>query len=99
MKKSILVFDTPDSCNECCLSMEHSAQLNSNICRAKEKYSFNPDSSTKPGWCPLKEIPEKEKSEDSMDEYDDGFVAGWNACIDKILDTEEISEGEESQCR
>lgn len=78
--KSILVLDTPENCTECPLELDVDGKYNTNICRGCQKYSFNPDSNNKPGWCPLKELPPKLYSEKPVAVY-----KGWNACIDEIL--------------
>ena len=36
-------------------------------------------------WCPLREAPEKESKSCYPDDYEDGCVDGYNACIDEIL--------------
>ena len=83
MSKSMLVIDTPKCCEECPLEMDVSGKYGANICRGREKYSYNPDSKNKPDWCPLKDVPEKE----DLSETDENYIwsEGWNHCIDEIL--------------
>lgn len=85
MSKSILVIETPKCCEECPLEMDVDGKLGVNICRGREKYSYNPDSKEKPDWCPLKEVPEKEDKSIFYNNYKTGYVNGFNACIDEIL--------------
>ena len=41
----------------------------------------------KPDWCPLRELPERS---DHPEHCDNGkFDAGWNACLDEILERKE----------
>lgn len=44
----------------------------------------------RPEFCPLRELPEKEHNNNGYDEYSDGYDAGWNACLNKILKTDEM---------
>lgn len=39
----------------------------------------------RPNWCPLREIPKKNKENYYPDEYMDGYGDGWNACLDEML--------------
>jgi hypothetical protein len=42
------------------------------------------DVSTKPDWCPLMDLPEKDDGDYPSNTFDAGFVEGWNQCIDEI---------------
>lgn len=79
MNRSILVIDTPESCCSCYL---RGFTLNLQYCRGKLKDIK--DVSTKPDWCPLKLLPEKDTKNHFPDEFEDGYAAGWNGCIDEI---------------
>lgn len=75
MSKSILVIDTPKKCDGCML---HGMIIGKQICLAELKRVKN--ESGKPGWCPLKVLPEK-KDDTGISSYSCGF----NNCIDEIL--------------
>ena len=79
MSKSVLVIDTPENCRSCYL---RGFTLNFQYCRGKLKDIK--DTSIKPDWCPLKLLPEKDTKNHFPDEFEDGYAAGWNGCIDEI---------------
>ena len=73
MPKAILVIDMPDNCGNCLIS---------DCCHNNDgKYDLN----IRQSWCPLKEMPDKEKESDCFDEFEDGYAHGWNSCLDEIL--------------
>lgn len=85
-------MDMPDSCIDCrfCREIDEGIEAcceirddpdDSSLCRIIEDYCQRI-----PSWCPLKEMPEKLKSTNSLDEYEDGFVAGWNNFIEENLE-------------
>ena len=84
MSKAILVIDMPKSCKECQLRFDDDWSRWC-PCPVEENttdiYDYF-ENSTKPDWCPLKELPEKYDIRDSNFEYE----SGYNACIDKILE-------------
>lgn len=77
MSKSVLVIDTPEKCISCIYVgiFHYFCRIN---CRDIK------DVSTKPDWCPLKELPEKSTIENDMTDYQCGMVDGRNQCIDEI---------------
>jgi hypothetical protein len=79
MSKSVLVIDTPESCCSCYL---RGFTLNLQYCRGKLKDIK--DTSVKPDWCPLMNLPEKDNGDYPANTFDAGFVEGWNQCIDEI---------------
>ena len=90
MNKAILVIDMPKNCNECKIRFDDEY---SNWCPYDNpepngvwKYV---EKGTKPDWCPLKPLPEKEVNFGSpyflYDEYGDGYTDGWNGCLNVIL--------------
>ena len=79
MNKSVLVIDTPESCRSCYL---RGFTLNLQYCRGKLKDIK--DTSTKPDWCPLMDLPEKDNGDYPANTFDAGCVEGWNQCIDEI---------------
>ena len=86
--KSILVIDTPNSCEECILFSGYScnAYIKQISCKTK--------SGKKPYWCPLSPIPERK----TLRQYTDNtalnmesmlayqYAQGWNDFRDKILE-------------
>ncbi len=86
MHKSVLVMNTPYRCDDClCVDTYDSSYQ---WCRyAKKKMPFSIHF-TKPDWCPLKPLPEKE--DDYMDDYYEGYTDGWNYCLYKITGDENV---------
>ena len=85
MSKAILVMDMPDSCDKCPLFCNYYSDM---CCSGLNNKTINYPYPEKfrQEWCPLKDIPEKLKSTNSLDEYEDGFVAGWNNFIEENLE-------------
>lgn len=74
MGKSFLIIDTPKNCLECGLK-KYYVEIDTFTCEvglAVGSRWGHINLESKPDWCPLKEIPEK----DSRNEHEDGFVAG-----------------------
>ena len=83
MSKSVLVIDTPKNCRSCYLP---GFMLNLQYCRGKLKDIK--DTSVKPDWCPLMDLPEKDNGDYPANTSDTGFLEGWNQCIDEITGDE-----------
>lgn len=86
MRKSILVIDTPECCNEC--EMCEETDRNHCVCRVSldEIGLFNKtieDDSAKPDWCPLRDLPDKKPCM-AMGKWLN-FNCGYNSCVDEIL--------------
>lgn len=79
MSKSVLVIDTPESCEGCCMFCYtyHGFQ-----CLITGKTIEN--STDRPDWCPLMDLPEKDNGDYPANTFDAGFAEGWNQCIDEI---------------
>lgn len=75
--ESVIVLKTPKTCNECKLSYGlvgwHCILTGKSVNLMK-----------KPKWCPLRDLPEKDTKSYFPDEFEDGYAAGWNGCIDEI---------------
>lgn len=86
MSKSILVIDTPESCDVCNFADMVNGKMYCGIpgCgELVEDYII-----CRPDWCPLKAIPEKKTVCGKYPQPDgivQSFKVGWNACIDEIL--------------
>lgn len=96
MSKSVLVIDTPKSCYNCpfgteyydiciykgnCELAEHLGKIMTLV--TEEYYGF--ESKSRPDWCPLKPLPEKNTTENDMTDYQCGMVDGRNQCINEII--------------
>ena len=77
MSKSVLVMKTPENCKSCIHISTFRAFCRIN-CRDIK------DIGTKPDWCPLMDLPEKDNGDYPDNTFDAGFVEGWNQCIDEI---------------
>lgn len=81
MAKAILVIGMPESCDRC------------DCCRNSYCYAPNVQdhdvveyarSKTKPAWCPLKPMPERQDTAGETVASVKGYMVGWNAYIDAI---------------
>lgn len=84
MSKSVLMIDTPEKCDSCMYIGTFCSFCRIN-CRDIK------DTSTKPDWCPLMDLPEKDDFDDLYDEYYTGYHDGWNRCLKEIT-----SQGKEN---
>lgn len=85
MSKAILVLDIFDTCVECPCFQGYDI-LNAYCGKTKKVIPFEEEKGfIKQDWCPLREIPKKNKENYYPDEYMDGYGDGWNACIDDML--------------
>ena len=81
-RKAIVVIDMPEYCMNCpCCS--YSKPESMIVCKITNK---NTCSTGKPDWCPLKKLPLKQDESKFDDEYENGYVNGWNSCIKKITE-------------
>ena len=80
MSKSVLVIDTPENCYGCPFGTEYCG--NDVILMTEEHYDC--ESKSRPDWCPLMDLPEKDNGDYPANTSDSGFAEGWNQCIDEI---------------
>lgn len=103
MNKSVLVIDTPETCLDCmfCFELDEGIKAHCSVVSGDEYSGFfrtidceDGYCQGKPGWCPLKEVPEEEHikelleeehNEYCLDEYCDGYDDGWNTFRSRIL--------------
>lgn len=95
MSKSVLVIDAPENCYDCPFGTEYCGDseyegccelaecLDSDMRLIAEEY-YDYESESRPDWCPLKPLPEKNTTENNMTDYQCGMVDGRNQCIDEI---------------
>ena len=95
MNKSVLVIDTPENCYDClfgttyCGKLEYAGycelayRLNYDVILMTEEH-YDCESKSRPDWCPLMDLPEKDNGDYPANTSDAGFVEGWNQCIDEI---------------
>lgn len=94
MSKSILVLDAPECCIECPMCFQSDEMSIGKFeyrklysCRRApsdvEDYYLSDILHGKPGWCPLRDLPEKANHPDYCD--NGRYDKGWNDCIDEIL--------------
>lgn len=96
MSKSVLVIDTPENCYDCPFGTEYCGNYNyegncelaeclGNIMTLITEEHYGCKSESKPDWCPLKPLPEKDDFVNvPHDEYYTGYHDGWDNCIDEI---------------
>ena len=94
MSKSVLVIETPEKCVVCIFCQEFGIGGREHACC----YATNGDSEndmklidciyeyrqSKPDWCPLMDLPEKDNGDYPANTFDAGFAEWWNQCIDEI---------------
>ena len=83
MSKSILVIDTPDSCDKCPLFHGYYTDMACGDNNYGINYPYPKD--FRQNWCPLKELPKQREIFNHCDDYLNGIDDGWNNCIDEIL--------------
>lgn len=88
MSKSVIVLDTPASCNECpgLLQMEEN-NLPTCIYANRIKYYAE-----KPQWCPLTALPQKWEEKPYNSDLRVQWQRGYNRCIDDILGIKDEQE-------
>ena len=85
MSRAVLVIDMPDSCMSCKIGRNSSCILEqSAYCPVTGQATIEEECESRPEWCPIRPMPEKENNDNLMDEYQDGYDDGWNSCIDAI---------------
>lgn len=88
MAKAVLVMDMPENCADCQLADDDPGGL---YCPLADDYYDGTDSTEdKASWCPLRELPEKKETVHPQECYDNSYwtdemKAGFNACLDEIL--------------
>ena len=95
MSKSVLVLDTPKNCYDCpfgtayCGELEYvgycelAGCLDYDVILMTEEH-YDCESKSRPDWCPLMDLPEKDNGDYPSNTFAAGFVEGWNQCIDEI---------------
>lgn len=90
MSKAVLVMDTPETCENCACkypSYKDDALYDCSI-TGKTIPINGGRYKNRPKWCPLRELPEREKemtdADDLGKDYVRGTMDGWNACLDEI---------------
>ena len=95
MSKSVLVMNTPENCYDCpfgtayCGELEYvgycelAGCLDYDVILMTEEH-YECESKSRPEWCPLMDLPEKDNGDYLANTFDAGFVEGRNQCIDEI---------------
>lgn len=99
MSKVIAIIEKPKDCHNCIFGIfEYACPVSTHrkaySCRLKEPQDrviedFDYDEEVHLSNCPLKEVPQKP---DYPPINESSYVAGYNACIDKILEGSEQNE-------
>lgn len=84
MAKAMLIMDMPSSCDKCPSFGSHYTDM---TCRANGRSINYPYPKEKrQEWCPLREAPQKKEDNLSIHlPYNEGYLKGWNDCIDELL--------------
>ena len=84
MSKVMLVLNEPDSCSECpcCHVFGFDSR---DICSAIPRMPKTPLKGIHHD-CPLKSVPEKIGVTEDVGSYQLGYVNGWNAILNKLLE-------------
>lgn len=89
MDKGIIVVDIPQRCGDCS-QMVYYDDISCYVCEVGRDIGSRwgkVDTETKPAWCPIKSMPDKIVYQTRHSVNDEQFAAGWNACIDKMLES------------
>ena len=82
MRKSILILDTPESCDECPLFGNHYSDL---CCKALNNRGINYPypKDFRQSWCPLRSVPQEQEIwyEDERSDWE----RGYNNCVREIM--------------
>ena len=93
MSKSVM--ETPENCYVCpfgtayCSALEYEGLceladcLDCDVILMTEEH-YDCESKSRPDWCPLMDLPEKDNGDYPANTSDSGFAEGWNQCIDEI---------------
>ena len=94
MSKSIVVVNTPETCVDCIFCQEYRTKSREYAyCYVTNGVSENDMKlidciygyrQSKPEWCPLMDLPEKDNGDYPANTFDAGFTEGRNQCIDEI---------------
>lgn len=80
MSKAILVLDMPENCKNC---MCYVLGAKNNFCE-RTRFAIL-DNTTKPDWCPLKEIPEFKLLKVPYEVDYQSYRRGFDDCLDEIM--------------
>lgn len=87
MSKSVLVIDTPERCIDCEIGQNYSSIIETCVfCQIAGKPALDGKAESRPDWCPLMDLPEKDNGDYPSNTFDAGFAEGWNQCIDEITE-------------
>lgn len=92
MKKGIIVVDMPECCDLCRFSSQaydlEPFEEGEGYCSLKMESVDRIPEGEKPGWCPIKSMPEKKPLTGDVSNFekvgDELLRSGWNACINAI---------------
>lgn len=82
MSKSLLIINTPESCNKCPLFHGFYTDMTCGANNRTIDYPYPKD--FKQSWCPLITAPKK-NYDGFLNDWEKGYKAGYNACINDIL--------------
>ena len=84
MSKVVLVMDMPKSCHDCCCFW---AGYRDMCCQAMDNrvIDYPYPREFRQDWCPLKQLPEEDNTEEYFSEWSRGYQGGWNDCINAIV--------------
>lgn len=91
MGKAVLVINMPKSCYGCRFyAVDDSFSIEkTNVCNAFCDVIREEEMKSKPKWCPLKPIPKQNTFTYESNDYQKGYVIGYNTCLDKIIGEEQ----------
>ena len=102
MNKSVLAMNTPENCYNCPFGIGYCGDLEyEGLCELADcldydvilmtEEHYDCESKSRPDWCPLKPLPEKDDFDDLYDEYYTGYHDGWNRCLEEIVGSQKIN--------
>ena len=88
-RKGIIVLDIPKNCYSCRLKKRSSGMSFPEdlacLITGQSIHEYKPNSlnGEKPGWCPIRPLPEKAYHEEYCD--NGRYDKGWNECLEEIV--------------
>lgn len=90
MAKAVLVIDMPESCGQCNFTDFGADGILTCICIDDYMELEDDMDKRRPDWCPLRELPEHKRTIGTESESNQTLMnAGYNACLDDILERKE----------
>lgn len=82
--KGYVIMNVPKDCIQCEWSMYRAIRSSGICCLDKECRNILCIQDSKPEWCPIRAFPGEQNHMDEYDDWERGYCAGYNVCLDDI---------------